>query len=199
MIGKIIAFEGIDGSGKSTYINSRKLNVFLEKNKIQSVSSEEFSQTGADLRIKCRDILLSNIDPTEELLIVSLTRRWHYQNILKPLLDKDVYVLMDRFIDSTYAYQGGGGQVDRNIITYFEQNIWLAPKPDVVIYFESKYVAKEYKDRIESKNYEYFKKVCDEYNKNKNANWICVCRDAMTDVEIQRTIEKELINILKLK
>ncbi len=196
MIGKIIAFEGIDGSGKSTFINSNKVGNLLKKFGIESELSAEFPQTQSDIRSQFREILMSDIDPMQELLTVSIARTWHYSHIMKPLLCKDTYVIMDRFIDSTYAYQGVS--IQKETIDYFAHNIWLTPQPDVVIYFEPMQNAKKGEDRIEMRSIDYFNKVKDIYDSRKNINWICVSRDNMIDCEIDIKIESELIKILEL-
>lgn len=103
----LITFEGIDGSGKSTqidllqkYLNDKgyKVNVFREPG-------------GTDVSEMIRGMLLNpeiDIDPVTELLLFSAARSQLVAEKLLPLLKKDVIVILDRFFDSTTAYQGFG-------------------------------------------------------------------------------------------
>ncbi len=116
MKNKLITFEGIDGVGKTTQID-----LFLKKIKENNFNYDLFREPGGtELSEKIRDILLDNnnsiADITETLLF--LTARSDLVNKkIKPKLKKgDSYIVCDRFLDSTLAYQSFGRGIDLKLI-----------------------------------------------------------------------------------
>ncbi len=109
----IIVFEGIEGSGKSHHIN--KVSRFLDKNKIKFIKIRE---PGGNLNSeKIRRLILnkkSNFNKTTDLLLY-LAARSENINLIKKAYKKKI-ILIDRFIDSTIAYQHYGLGVDLKII-----------------------------------------------------------------------------------
>lgn len=106
----LITFEGIDGSGKTTQIQLLK-----EELKKQDKEVAVFREPGGtDVSEQIRNLLLDNdfdIDPITELLLYSSARAQLTAKKIKPLLKKNVFVILDRFYDSTLAYQGAGRQL----------------------------------------------------------------------------------------
>ena len=110
-IGKLISFEGIEGVGKSTTISS--IRKYLEDNGITVYCTRE--PGGTKYGESLRNILLnnkSNISPEAELLLLFSMRSQHIEEIIKPKLDQGNWVLCDRFIDASIAYQGFGKKID---------------------------------------------------------------------------------------
>ena len=109
----IIVFEGIEGSGKSHHIN--KVSNFLNKNKIKFIKIRE---PGGSLNSeKIRKLILdkkSNFNVHTDLLLY-LAARSENINLIKKFYKKKI-VLIDRFTDSTIAYQHYGMGVDLKII-----------------------------------------------------------------------------------
>src|SRR5690625_4140526 len=103
--GWLITFEGIDGCGKSTQI--ALLREYLEKKGIRfSVFREP---GGTSLSEQIRTILLHHkaaMNPVTELLLFSVARSQLIREKVIPLMDKGDIVILDRFYDSTLAYQG---------------------------------------------------------------------------------------------
>ena len=56
------------------------------------------------------------VDPTAELLLIFAARAQHLRQVILPALEQGTWVLCDRFTDATFAYQGGGRQMDRDAI-----------------------------------------------------------------------------------
>ena len=109
----IIVFEGIEGSGKSHHIN--KVSNFLDKNKIKYIKIRE---PGGSLNSeKIRRLILnkkSNFNINTDLLLY-LAARSENINLIKKSYKKKI-ILIDRFVDSTIAYQHYGMGVDLKII-----------------------------------------------------------------------------------
>jgi len=115
MSGKLIVFEGIEGSGKSTQI--ARILAWLQASEfgqqVPVVATRE--PGGTPLGGKLRELLLSAggdraLVPCEraELLLYAADRAQHVETVLKPQLERGAIVLCDRFSDSTVAYQGYG-------------------------------------------------------------------------------------------
>lgn len=103
---KFITFEGIEGSGKST--QSKKLYEFFLKNKKNVILSRE--PGGVLAAEKVREILIDEkiekLEAKSEVLLNFAARLEHVEKLIKPALKEDKIVILDRFFDSTYAYQG---------------------------------------------------------------------------------------------
>ena len=174
--GKLISFEGIEGVGKTTTIKSIKL--FLEEKGIQVYCTRE--PGGTKYGESLRSVLLNNksiISPEAELLLMFSIRNQHIEEIIKPKLSDGIWVLCDRFIDASIAYQGYGKKVSikkiKLLINNFTENII----PDITIFFDLPYgLAKKRfpknkkKDRFENLNSMFFDNVYKGYLKQANEN-----------------------------
>lgn len=112
MKGKLITFEGGEGSGKSTV--SKFVFEKLKSKKIPCIWTRE--PGGTPSAEKIRNILVNSstdrLEPITELLLHYAARAEHYNNFIKPEIEKGRIVICDRFYDSTTAYQGYGHKLD---------------------------------------------------------------------------------------
>ena len=134
MQGKFITLEGIEGSGKST--NLVTIKSILDQYKIDYVLTRE--PGGGPLGPHLRELLLDkdqSISPSVEMLLMMADRRDHVDNLINPNLDKGIWVISDRYLDSTIAYQGGGRQLDIDLITSLSASLKL-PTPDFTLLFD---------------------------------------------------------------
>lgn len=134
MQGKFITLEGIEGSGKST--NLVTIKSILDQYKIDYVLTRE--PGGGPLGPHLRKLLLDkdqSISPSVEMLLMMADRRDHVDNLINPNLDKGIWVISDRYLDSTIAYQGGGRQLDIDLITSLSVSLKL-PTPDFTLLFD---------------------------------------------------------------
>ena len=134
MRGKFITLEGIEGSGKSTSLDT--ISKILETLNIEFIITKE--PGGGPLGKDLRKILLdkkTSISPEVELLLMMADRKNHIDNIVEPSLEKGVWVISDRYLDSSYAYQGGGRQIDTSKIDLLTELLKL-PIPDLTILFD---------------------------------------------------------------
>ena len=126
-----ITFEGIEGSGKSSLI--AKLKKYFKNSMIETFFSKE--PGGTDLGKEIRNILLnpkSSISPESELLLLMADRAEHVQKKIQPNLLKNKVIFCDRYIDSTFAYQGSGRNLDKKAIEELF-NAFNFPVPDLTI------------------------------------------------------------------
>ena len=134
MRGKFITLEGIEGSGKSTSLDT--ISKILHTLDIEFIITKE--PGGGHLGKDLRKILLdkkTSISPEVELLLMMADRKNHIDNIVEPSLEKGVWVISDRYLDSSYAYQGGGRQIDTSKIDLLTELLKL-PIPDLTILFD---------------------------------------------------------------
>ena len=134
MKGKFITLEGIEGSGKSTSL--QEIANALDKKSIAYVLTKEpgSGSLGKDLR----SLLLSNdnkISSEVELLLMMADRKNHLDSLIIPNLNNGKWVISDRYLDSTYAYQGGGRNMDFALIDELSNSLNL-PAPDLTILFD---------------------------------------------------------------
>ena len=131
--GKFITFEGIDGAGKSSHIDS--VVDFLRRHGLSVVSTRE--PGGTPLGEKLRELLLSEAMHLEtEALLMFAARREHLAQLIEPALARGDWVVCDRFSDATYAYQGGGRGLDKTKFEQLEQWVHGHLQPDLTFLFD---------------------------------------------------------------
>lgn len=101
-----VTFEGIDGSGKST--QAELLSARLEREGVDVVSTRE--PGGTELGERIRDLLLhgGHVTPWAEALLYAASRAQHVDELVRPALERGAWVVCDRYVDSSVAYQGVG-------------------------------------------------------------------------------------------
>jgi dTMP kinase len=129
--GLLIAFEGIDGTGKTTQIEL--LAEVLRQRGLSVVATRE--PTDGQYGRKIRELYKNrkSVTPEEELALFLADRREHVAQVIAPALACGQVVLTDRYYYSTAAYQGAAGHDPQKIIA---ANELFAPMPDMVIIIE---------------------------------------------------------------
>lgn len=125
--GILIAFEGIDGTGKSTQL--QMLGEYLNQQGHLVVLTQE--PTGSVYGQKIRQLYIDRkqATPEEELELFILDRKQHVEEVICPALTAGKIVLTDRYYFSSAAYQGAAG-CDPDMV--FQKNSF-APEPDIVV------------------------------------------------------------------
>jgi dTMP kinase len=160
---RLITFEGIDGAGKSTHIDT-VANYFAKRGS-EVVRTRE--PGGTPLAERLREILLHTaMDAQTEALLAFAARRDHVQKVIVPALDRGCTVLCDRFTDATFAYQGGGGGVSVDFLNALEFSVLEGLRPDLTFWFDlSPLMAAQRRalarkaDRFEQKDLDFFERV----------------------------------------
>lgn len=103
--GLFVTFEGMDGSGKTTQLNH--LAAHLSARAIPVIKTREpgGTQFGQDVRALLTTERDTSLSAFPEALLIFAARHDHVRSVIKPALDAGRWVLCDRFIDSTFAYQ----------------------------------------------------------------------------------------------
>lgn len=202
MQGKFITLEGIEGSGKST--NLVTIKSILDQYKIDYVLTRE--PGGGPLGPHLRKLLLDkdqSISPSVEMLLMMADRRDHVDNLINPNLDKGIWVISDRYLDSTIAYQGGGRQLDINLITSLSTSLKL-PTPDFTLLFDlpvdvALERAKERSelDRFEREPKDFHSRIRESYLELASTNHRIKTIDSSKDFEsVSLQVEKYLTEFL---
>lgn len=115
--GLFISFEGIDGAGKSTHIDSLA-QAFRVQGRVVTLTREP---GGTPLAEALRQMVLNDpMDAMTEALLVFAARRDHVQRVILPALARGDVLLCDRFTDATFAYQGAGRGFDWETLSVLE-------------------------------------------------------------------------------
>ena len=168
MKAKFITLEGIEGSGKTSSLKS--ITDLLDKRNISYIVTRE--PGGSSIGKELRAILLdpeTEISPEVELLLMLSDRKDHVEKVILPNLEKGNWVVSDRFMDSSIAYQGGGRQLGKKLIISLSEYLNL-PQPDLTLLFDlpvetslSRVKARGELDRFEKEELEFHKRIRNTY------------------------------------
>jgi dTMP kinase len=168
--GFLITFEGIEGVGKTTQI--QRVSEILTLKGYSCVISRE--PGGSHFGNAIRSCLLNDYDPAldahTELCLLLAGRRYHYKTVIEPALTSNKLVLIDRFIDASYAYQGYGREVPLETITALHKEMNLPLTTDLTILLDAstkqsreRIQGRFFLDRIEKEDEHFFNKVREGY------------------------------------
>ncbi len=131
--GRFITFEGGEGSGKSTQV--KLLAARLKEAGISSSTTREpgGSPSAEDIRKLLVSGSVARWDPLTELLLHNAARREHLRNLIQPVLNRGVWLISDRFVDSTMAYQGYGLGLGRDLVQTLHKIIAEDFMPDLTL------------------------------------------------------------------
>lgn len=148
MTGKFIVLEGVEGCGKSTQLqllstallNSQPLQRLQRRGRVSEVLTSR-EPGGTDLGVRLRQLLLHQedhlrIDARTELLLYAADRAQHVDQVIRPALDRGCWVICDRFIDSTLAYQGYGRGLDLELIHQLNRIATGGLTPDLTLWLQ---------------------------------------------------------------
>ena len=198
-----ITLEGTEGVGKSTLISSLK-KYFTEK-EIDFIFTKEPGGTREGNEI--RNILLDRsmkLEPYAETLLLLADRVQHVKKIIKPALEKNKNIFSDRYIDSTYAYQGAGRGISQDDLDNFI-NVLNFPIPDLTIFLDLsitegiKRVKKRGEvDRFEEEEVSFFEKIRQFYleTAKKNSKRFFVIDASQSMDEVFNIARDKIINTL---
>ena len=202
MYKKIIVFEGIDGSGKTFHLN--EVSKHLNKKKVKFV---KFREPGGTINSEIiRNIILtkkSTFKKKTDLLLYLAARNENYENLIKPNINKKV-ILIDRFIDSTMAYQHYGFRINKNIINILNNFVLGNLKPNFTFfhYVPIKYIKLNIsgeKNKYDKFNKKFYKNVQDGFIKilKKKTNKLIIdsSKTKKYNVEIIKNKINKILNI----
>ena len=166
-----ITIEGIEGAGKTT--NAKLVVEHLKNFGISVVHTRE--PGGTVIAEKIRQNLLENtkeesITNQAELLLLFASRSQHLENLIIPALNSGQTIVCERFVDASFAYQGGGRGMDMEYITFLEDFVQHGVQPDLVLLFDvdvetglNRIKIRKSIDRIEQEKIDFFVRVREVY------------------------------------
>jgi len=165
MRGKLITLEGVEGVGKSAILPVVK--DFLVKRGVRVVHTRE--PGGTELGEQLRDVLLNtdqDITPKAELLLMFAARAQHTEKVILPALASGNWVVCDRYIDASFAYQGGGRGLGAEKVQVLEQLVLDDFNADLTLLLDAsretsleRTKKRRELDRIESEGDDFFERV----------------------------------------
>lgn len=164
---KFITFEGVEGCGKST--QSKMLYEYLVSQNIKVILTREVGGTKEAESI--RDILLHSTDllPMSELMLVMAARYEHIHKVIIPALKNGIWVVCDRFIDSTVAYQGQDKNIGAEMVYEMHMQIhgllpditfFIDLRPDIAL---KRTIGRSDNNKFEDKGLDFHYKVYNEF------------------------------------
>ena len=202
MEAKFITLEGIEGSGKTSSIKS--ITDLLDSKRISYVVTRE--PGGSSIGSELRSILLdpkTEISSEVELLLMLADRKDHVEKVILPNLKTGNWVISDRFMDSSIAYQGGGRKLDKKMIDSFSKNLSL-PNPDLTLLFDvpveislSRVKARGELDRFEQEKLDFHNRIREAYLElaEQNVNRIQIV-DSSREIELMLKSVEQIIEDL---
>jgi dTMP kinase len=170
--GLFISFEGIDGAGKSTHVETLA-SALRAAGRGVTVTREP---GGTPLAEKLRALALGEaMDALTEALVMFAARRDHLLQVIEPALACGEVVLCDRFTDATFAYQGGGRGFDWAVLAQLESWVQHTSRselrePDLTLLFEippelaaQRLAGARVPDKFEQQPVEFFRRVAAAY------------------------------------
>ncbi|MDF1623913.1 dTMP kinase [Pseudohongiella nitratireducens] len=205
--GRFLTLEGGEGVGKST--NIQFITQLLKKRGIDCLVTRE--PGGTELAEKIRELLLSDhsepVGELTELLLVFAARAQHLQQKIKPALAAGKWVLCDRFTDATFAYQGAGRGLNRDVIAALEALVQGELRPDLTVLLDidpaiglARAGQCGTPDRFEKEKLTFFERVRKGYQERADAEpgrFLVIDASAPLS-EVQEEIERRLLLSLNL-
>jgi dTMP kinase len=164
--GKYIAFEGVEGCGKSTHV--KRLAAHLD-----ALITREPGGTpvGATLRAIMADTSNTHLSPRAEALMMAADRAQHLRELVVPALAAGRHVVSDRSVYSSLAYQGYGRQLDLTELRRFNDFAIESRWPDLVVYIRVDLqvvrtrLLKRDTDRFEREDDDFFRRVIEGFDR----------------------------------
>ena len=200
----IIVFEGIEGSGKSLHI--KNLEKYMKKKKIKYIKFRE--PGGSQNSEKIRNLILnkrSKFNKLTDLLLYMAARNENYLHIIKKNHNKKV-ILIDRFVDSTIAYQHYGMGINKKLIINLNKIILKKIKPTFTFLntvnmknLKIRLKKRLNKNRYDNFNIDFYKKIQKGYIKlSKNKKNYTIINSNNEINENKKIIIKKINSILNI-
>lgn len=216
MRGKLIVFEGVEGSGKTTQIqrvrqwlsDSGWMEMWRTRGLIPRVVVTR-EPGGTDLGLNLRKLLLNQpvnepLRERAELLLYAADRAQHVDDFLKPELAKGSLILCDRFTDSTIAYQGYGGKTNLKLIEQVNNLATNGLESDLTLWLDinveiglARTKTRGKQDSIEKKKLAFHRRVQQGFTELAKANPQKILRidanlsEDEVEIQIQQILERK--------
>lgn len=201
MKGKFISLEGGEGSGKTTAIQF--IRQWLESHRIPYILTRE--PGGTPLAEEIRELILTSreepVNDVAELLLVFAARAQHLAEKIQPALDQGTWVISDRFLDSSYVYQGKARGGNVQMLDQLASWVVGENKPDATLVLDvpvelgqERVVQRQQQDRLDKESAAFHQKVRDGFLERAMAepNRVKVIDASLSLDAVQKQIEDQL-------
>ncbi|MBL4660267.1 MAG: dTMP kinase [Alcanivoracaceae bacterium] len=197
---RLITLEGSEGAGKTTALNV--ICEILQQWDIDFIRTRE--PGGEPTSEKIRDILLhsEHLHAKTELLLMFAARNEHIENVVKPALAQGKWVISDRYVDASYAYQGGGRKLGFEIVQWMDNFIVADIQADFTILMDiepeiglERIKNRGQADRIELESMDFFHRITNAYREKaaENPDRYAVIDASKTIRQVTRSIQLAFI------
>ena len=135
--GKLITFEGLDGSGKSTQVERLARSLRAHGLSVTVTREPGGTSTGEKIREVLLHSATAGVSPLAEMALMFASRAQHIQEVILPALAEGRIVLCDRFTDSTEAYQGGGRKLGSKPVLQLHELLCGNLQPDITLLLDN--------------------------------------------------------------
>ena len=195
MANYFISFEGGDGSGKSTQLDN--IRKYLEDKGVEYLFTRE--PGGTPIGEKIRDVILDpdtmEMEDVTEAMLYAASRAQHVRELIKPALDRGVTVVCDRFVDSSYAYQGYGRGLEEMVKVINDYAV-DGCMPDVTFFLDI--TPEDAMARISNRGHDRLEKQDEEFHKKVYEGYKAISRDRMISIDANRDPEEVWQDIKKV-
>lgn len=202
MTAQFIVFEGPEGGGKSIQVARLVERLRTEGRDVVSTREPGGTRVGNDIRSVLLGLKDYAILPETEVLLLAAARAQHVREVIRPALERGIWVVCDRYVDSTYAYQGGGSGLEVESLRSIQEFATNGLEPDtrilldlpVEIGLRRRHADPETVNRIDMADRSYHERVRTRYLELAQANpgqWIVI--DAQeTPEQVEMAIWRQL-------
>ncbi|TYL47893.1 dTMP kinase [Marinomonas sp. IMCC 4694] len=206
MKGKFISLEGGEGSGKSTAILC--IQAWLESHNVPFIMTRE--PGGTPLAEEIRQLVLNprdeKVNDTAELLLMFAARAQHLSEKIQPALEAGAWVICDRFLDSSYVYQGKARGGDTQQLDLLSEWVVGDHRPDATLLLDvpvevgqQRIVQRQYQDRLDKESLVFHQKVREGFLERAHSepNRVTII-DASVSIEaVKSQIENQLEHLFQ--
>jgi dTMP kinase len=213
MRGKLIVFEGIECSGKTTqslrlicHLQDVFLKSLRDQGKITGITRTKEpgdTEPGQEIRKMLLDPS-SDLDPYAELFLYFADRAQHVARVIRPALNRGYIVLCDRFSASTFAYQGYGRELDLDFIERTNHYAADGITPDLTVYLDldpeiaiERMRKRGQIDRIEREGIEFHRRVKEGFDRVMDCDRTVRVDATLDEDEIAAFIQQEVGRYLR--
>jgi len=187
---RLITLEGSEGAGKTTAL--KVICKILDDWNVEYICTRE--PGGEPTAEKIRDILLhsQHLHAKTELLLMFASRNEHIENVIKPALKMGKWVISDRYVDASYAYQGGGRELGFDRVKWLDEFIVSDVQADFTVLLDidpaiglERIKSRGQIDRIEQENMAFFFRIAKAYKHKAQLD-----RDRYAIIDASQPLEK---------
>lgn len=203
--GRFITLEGLEGVGKTT--NREYVESVLQSHGIDTLVTRE--PGGTELGEQLRHLLLHAETPVSaeaEFMMMAASRKQHTLDVIQPALASGRWVLCDRYVDASFAYQGGGRELGEKVVADVHELLNIDIKPDLTFLLDmpiadglKRMAARGKPDRIEQEKLSFFERARDAYLRRaaSDPSRMKVINAGLSLPEVQQQVHDHLSAFLK--